>query len=174
MLSKHEKLELAKVYNKKFASSSSIFVLDYKGLSVKEMQKLRKSIKKVEAELSVVKNNVLKYGASGTDVEKIVNMFIGPTAIALCDGDPVSVAKVFVESAKEFQQIKIKGGIVDGSVLDENEITNLSKLPSREVMYAQIMGLVNSPLINLLNVIKNMQCKVVYAISAVKNLKQSE
>jgi len=174
MLSKEQKLVLAKEYNDKFANSSSVFVLDYQGLNVKEMQKLRRNIKRVNAELSVVKNNVLKYGAAGTHAEKIADMFVGPTAVALSSEDPVSVAKVFIESAKEFQQIKIKGGIVDGSVLGEPEIKNLSKLPTREVMYAQLMGLINSPMVNFLNVLKNMQAKVLYVITAVKDLKEKE
>ena len=174
MLSKEQKLEQAKEFNTKFANASSIFVIDYQGLNVKEMQKLRKNVKSANAELSVVKNNVLKYGAAGTHAEKITNMFVGPTAVALSSEDPVSIAKVFIESSKEFQQIKIKGGIVDGNILNETEINSLSKLPSRNVMYAQLMGLLNSPMVNFLNVIKNMQSRVLYAISAVKDLKEKQ
>jgi large subunit ribosomal protein L10 len=174
MLSKQDKVELAKQYGKKFKNASSVFVLDYKGLTVKEIQQLRKSVRKANAQFSVVKNSVLKYGAAGSDVEKIADMFIGPTAVAICDEDPVSVAKAFVQSIKTLPQVKLKGGIVDGSVVSENDINNLSKLPSREVMLGQFIGLLNSPLTSFLSTLKNMQTKIVYAISEVKNKKDSQ
>ena len=174
MLSKQDKMELAKKYGEKFKNASSVFVLDYKGLTVKEIQELRKSVKKANAQFSVVKNSVLKYGASGSDVEKIADIFPRPHAIAICDEDPVSVAKAFVESIKTLPQVKLKGGIVDGSVVSEDDIKNLSKLPSREVLLSQFLGLLNSPLSDFLSALKNMQTKIVYAISEVKNKKNSE
>ncbi|NIP38044.1 MAG: 50S ribosomal protein L10 [Candidatus Dadabacteria bacterium] len=173
MLSKQEKIELAKEYGDKFKSASSVFVLDYKGLSVKEMQELRRSVKKANAQFSVVKNSVLKYGASGSEVEKIADMFVGPTAVAISEEDPVSVAKAFVESVKTLPQVKLKGGLVDGSVVNESEITSLSKLPSREAMIGQFIGMLNNPLIGFLATVKNMQSKLVYALNEVKNQKES-
>ncbi|NIT14207.1 MAG: 50S ribosomal protein L10 [Candidatus Dadabacteria bacterium] len=173
MLSKQEKIDLAKEYGEKFKDASSVFVLDYKGLTVKEMQELRRSVKKANAQFSVVKNSVLKYGAQGSDVEKIADMFVGPTAVAISQEDPVSVAKAFVESVKTLPQVKLKGGLVDGSVVNEAEITNLSKLPSREAMIGQFVGMLNNPLTGFLAVIKNMQTKLVYALTEVKNKKES-
>lgn len=174
MLSKDQKIDLAKEYNKKFVNASSVFVLDYKGLKVGEIQKLRKGIKQANAEFSVVKNSILIYGANGSDIEKISDLFVGPSAVAISEEDPVSVAKAFVDSVKEFPQIKIKGGIVDGTVVNESEISSLSKLPSREAMLGQVMGLISSPLLNFVMVIKNMQSKLLYAINEVKNLKQPD
>ena len=174
MLSRQDKVELAKQYEEKFKNASSVFVLDYKGLTVKEIQELRRNVKKANAQFSVVKNSVLKYGAAGSDVEKIADMFTGPTAVAICDEDPVSVAKAFVESVKNLPQVKLKGGIVDGSVVSEDDINNLSKLPSREVLISQFIGMLNSPLTGFLSTLKNMQTKIVYALSEVKNKKDSE
>ena len=101
-------------------------------------------------------------------------MFIGPTAVAICNEDPVSVAKAFMDSVKTLPQVKIKGGLVDGSVVNESDIKNLSKLPSREVMLSQFIGLLNSPLTSFLSTLKNMQTKIVYALNEVKNKKGSE
>ncbi len=167
MLSKQQKIDLAKDYGEKFKDASSVFVLDYKGLTVKEMQDLRRSVKKANAQFSVVKNSVLKYGAEGSEVEKIADMFIGPTAVAISKEDPVSIAKAFVDSIKTLPQVKLKGGLVDGSVLSESEITSLSKLPSREAMLGQFVGMLNSPLTGFLATIKNMQTKLVYALNEV-------
>ena len=174
MLSKQDKVELAKQYGEIFKNASTVFVLDYKGLTVKEIQDLRKSVKKANGQFSVVKNSVLKHGAVGSDVEKIADMFIGPTAVAICNEDPVSVAKAFMDSVKTLPQVKIKGGLVDGSVVNESDIKNLSKLPSREVMLSQFIGLLNSPLTSFLSTLKNMQTKIVYALNEVKNKKGSE
>ncbi|HSG31341.1 MAG TPA: 50S ribosomal protein L10 [Thermodesulfobacteriota bacterium] len=173
MLSKQQKIDLAKDYGEKFKEASSVFVLDYKGLTVKEIQDLRRSVKKANAQFSVVKNSVLKYGAEGSEVEKIADMFIGPTAVAISKEDPVSIAKAFVDSIKTLPQVKLKGGLVDGSVLSESEITSLSKLPSREAMLGQFVGMLNSPLTGFLATIKNMQTKLVYALNEVKNTKES-
>lgn len=173
MLSKQEKIELGKQYSELFQNASSVFVMDYKGLTVKQIQGLRKSIKNANARFAVVKNSVLKYGAEGSDVEKIKDLFVGPTAVAITEDDPVSVAKLFVESAKEFTQVTIKGGLVDGSVVSEDQIKSISKLPSREVMTSQFIGMLNSPLRGFLCTVKNMQTKVVYAINEVKNQKEA-
>lgn len=173
MLSKQEKIELGKQYSELFQNASSVFVLDYKGLTVKQIQGLRRNIKNANARFAVVKNSVLKYGAEGSDVEKISDMFVGPTAVAITEDDPVSVAKAFVESAKEYTQVTIKGGLVDGSVVSEEQIKSISKLPSREVMISQFIGMLNSPLRGFLSTVKNMQSKVVYAISEVKNQKEA-
>ncbi|NIV42439.1 MAG: 50S ribosomal protein L10, partial [Candidatus Dadabacteria bacterium] len=98
---------------------------------------------------------------------------IGPTAVAISKEDPVSIAKAFVDSIKTLPQVKLKGGLVDGSVLSESEITSLSKLPSREAMLGQFVGMLNSPLTGFLATIKNMQTKLVYALNEVKNKKES-
>jgi len=77
-----------------------------------------------------------------------------------------------VESVKKLPQLKIKGAIVEGSVLDEAKISELSKLPTREELYAQLLGLLSSPVSNFLGTLTQMQSRLLYALSAVKETKE--
>ncbi|MEQ9617847.1 MAG: 50S ribosomal protein L10 [Deltaproteobacteria bacterium] len=174
MLSKAAKNELVQEFNNVFKSGPSVLVVEYKGLTVNELQGLRANLNKAEAELKVVKNTLLKIAAKDTDIEQITELFEGPTAVAICKKDPTEVAKVFVDSAKKIPLLKIKGGVVDGSVLNETEISALSKLPSREEMIAQFMGLISSPMSNFLGTLVQLQTQFLYALNALKEKKEKE
>jgi large subunit ribosomal protein L10 len=173
MLSRTAKEEQVKEFNKAFKASPSVMVVEYKGLSVGEMEKLRKEVSDAQAELKVVKNTLLKIAAKNTDVEQIDELFEGPTAVAICESDPSALAKVFVNIIKDAPMLKIKGGIVDGSVVGANEISELSKLPSRPELISQFMGLLAAPLSNLLGAFTQMQTKLLYALEAVKDTKEA-
>lgn len=173
MLSRAAKEEQVKEFNKAFKASPSVMVVEYKGLSVGEMEKLRKEVSDAQAELKVVKNALLKIAAKNTDVEQIDELFEGPTAVAICESDPSAVAKVFINTIKDAPMLKIKGGIVDGSVVGANEISELSKLPSRPELISQFMGLLAAPLSNLLGAFTQMQTKLLYALEAVKDTKEA-
>ncbi|HEX9830145.1 MAG TPA: 50S ribosomal protein L10 [Thermodesulfobacteriota bacterium] len=172
MLSKALKKEVVKEYNGKFKSHPYLFVVEYKGLTVKEMETLRRNLKKAEAELKVIKNSLLRIASRDTDVEKIQDLFSGPTAVAISKEDPVSVAKVFTDSLKVLPVLKLKGGVVEGRVLDANEIIKLSKLPPREMLYSQLLGLLSSPLSNLMGTLMELQRRLLYALNDVKEMKE--
>ncbi|MGH7807884.1 MAG: 50S ribosomal protein L10 [Thermodesulfobacteriota bacterium] len=172
MLSKALKKEVVKEYNGKFKSHPYLFVVEYKGLTVKEMETLRRNLKKAEAELKVIKNSLLRIASRDTDVEKIQDLFSGPTAVAISKEDPVSVAKVFTDSLKVLPVLKLKGAVVEGRVLDANEIIKLSKLPPREMLYSQLLGLLSSPLSNLMGTLMELQRRLLYALNAVKEMKE--
>ena len=174
MLSKAAKNELVREFNNVFKSGPSVMVVEYKGLTVSELEGLRTNLKNAEAEFKIVKNTLLKIAAKDTDIEQITELFEGPTAVAICEKDPTGVAKVFVDSVKKIPLLKIKGGIVDGSVLNETEISALSKLPSREEMIAQFLGLVSSPISNFLGTLVQLQSRFLYALNAVKEKKEKE
>lgn len=174
MLNRGEKQEIINDLNEKFKSTTSLFVLEYKGLSVRELEGLRKDLKGVKAELKIVKNTLLKKASEKTDVDQINDLFVGPTAISICEKDSSAVAKIFVKSAKSFEHLKIKGGIVEGKVVDTSEIEQISRLPSRDELIAQFMGLLLTPLTNLTNSLNQIQAKLVYALTALKDKKDSK
>lgn len=171
MLSKAAKQEIINDLSQTFKSSPSIFVVEYKGLSVKEIEKLRKGVKNANADLKVVKNSLLKKASEETDIEKINDLFQGPTAVAICEEDSPKVAKVFVDSLDDLPALKIKGGIVEGKVVDFEEIKQISKLPSREELISKFITLLSVPMSNVATTLKQMQTKVVYVLNAVKDKK---
>lgn len=174
MLSKAAKNELVREFNNVFKANPSVMVVEYKGLSVKELETLRANLKKADAQLKVVKNTLLRIAAKDTEIERINDLFDGPTAVAICEKDATAVAKVFVESLKKLPLLKIKGGIVEGSVIGEGQISDLSKLPSRQELISQFLGLLNSPVSKFLGTLNQLQSKLIYALNAVKEAKEKE
>lgn len=172
MLSKETKQEVINQINERFKSNPSVFVLEFKGLTVKELGNVRKDLRQTNSELKIVKNTLLKKAAEDTDAGQLSDLFVGSTAIAFCDEDSAATAKVFVKSAKEYELLNIKGGLLEGKIVSVDEIEKISKLPSRVELIAQFMGLLNSPMSNLLYSLQNMQTKFLYALEALKEKKE--
>ena len=172
MLSKETKQEVINQINERFKSNPSVFVLEFKGLTVKELENVRKDLRQTNSELKIVKNTLLKKAAEDTDAGQLSNLFVGSTAIAFCDENSAATAKVFVKSAKEYKLLNIKGGLLEGKVVSVDEIEKISKLPSRVELIAQFMGLLNSPMSNFLYSLQNMQTKFLYALEALKEKKE--
>lgn len=174
MLNRSQKEEIVNYLNSRFKDNPSLFVVEYKGLTVNEMESIRNSLKEKEAEFRVVKNTLLIKASENTEAEKITDLFDGPTAIAICEKDSPDVAKVFVKSSEKLPSLKIKGGIIEGNVVSQSEIDSISKLPSREELIAQFMGLITTPLSNFASSLQQMQLKFVYALENLKNKKDQQ
>jgi large subunit ribosomal protein L10 len=174
MLSKALKQDLVREINERFKASPTVMVIEYKGLSVKEMQSLRKQLKKAKAELRVVKNSLLRIASKETGIEKINDLFDGPTAVAISDDDPAPVAKVFVDAMKVYAAIRLKGGILDGKAIGSEEVTRLSRLPSKEVLLSQFVGMLSNPISNFVSVLTELQRSLLYVLSSLKELKEKE
>lgn len=172
MLTKAAKNEVVEHYSGVFKANPSVVFVEYKGLTVKEIQELRSNLKGADSELKVVKNTLLKIAAKDTKIEQITDLLSGPTAIAVCESDPAAVAKIFVKSVKDHPLLKIKGGVVEGNVVGADEITALSKLPSRPEMISQLLGILSSPVANFLGTLTQMQTRLLYALEAVKDTKK--
>lgn len=174
MLTREAKQEIISRINEKLKANPSIFVLDYKGLNVKELEKIRKELRIVSSEIKIVKNTLLRKASEDTDADKLNDLFVGSTAIAFCMDDSTAAAKVFVKSAKDYEQFSIKGGLLEGKVVDVSEIEQISKLPSRIELIAKFAGLLNSPMSGFLYSLENMQSKLLYALNALKDKKEKE
>lgn len=171
MLTKQAKTEIINDLSSQFKSSPSIFVVEYKGLKVREIESLRKGVSEADADLKVIKNTLLRKASEQTDIEQISDLFEGPTAVAICEKDSPKVAKVFVDSLDDYPALKIKGGFVDGKVVGFDEIKEISKLPSREELITKFASMLKAPMGNMVTTLKQMQTKVVYALNAVKDTK---
>jgi large subunit ribosomal protein L10 len=123
----------------RFSSSAGVVLTEYRGLSVKALMELRRSLGD-HASYSVSKNTLTTIAARQAGVEGIEEQLIGPTAIAFIDGDPVVVAKGLRDFARTNPQLVIKGGVLDGKFLTPVEVTKLADLESREVLLAKIAG----------------------------------
>ena len=124
-----------------FNDSAGAVLTEYRGLSVKELQELRRSLGD-HAQYSVVKNTLAKIAADQVGIESFAELLNGPTAIAFLknDGDVVEAAKGLRDFAKTYPALVIKGGVLDGKALDPREIAKLADLESREVLMAKLAG----------------------------------
>jgi len=138
------KEELVSHYNGIFENAGVIVVTHYSGLSVPQMDDLRNQMSEVGGTVKVTKNRLVKLALAGTSSESVGEYFSGPTAIAFSD-DPVAAPKVAAKFAKENDDLKIIGGIMDGKVLNADEVKNLASLPSLDELRGQLVGLINSP-----------------------------
>lgn len=171
MLSKAEKQKVIDDLVSRFHSVSSVFVVEYQGLKVKEIDVLRKKLRQTNTEFRVVKNTLLEKASLGTDIEKMKDLFSGPTAIAICDGESSAAAKVFIDYSEDFPEIKIKGGIFEGEVVDVSRIEQIAKLPSRQELISEFVGLLSAPMGNLVGVLEQARSNIVNVLEGLKENK---
>jgi len=123
----------------RFSSSAGVVLTEYRGLSVKALKELRRSLGD-EASYSVSKNTLTTIAAREAGVDGIEQHLVGPTAIAFIDGDPVVVAKGLRDFARTNPQLVIKGGVLDGKFMSPDEVRRLADLESRDVLLAKVAG----------------------------------
>jgi large subunit ribosomal protein L10 len=122
-----------------FRASSGVVLTEYRGLTVKQLQELRRSLGE-DVHYAVAKNTLTKIAAKDAGVELDNELLVGPTAIAFIKGDPVLAAKSLRDFAKTNTPLVIKGGFLDGKILSSEEINKLADLESREVLLAKLAG----------------------------------
>lgn len=128
--------------------SETLMVADYRGLTMPEIDELRGRLLEAGARFRVVKNTLTKLAAEQAGTTDVLQLIDGPTAIAFLDaeGDPVAVAKVLNEVARANDVLVIRGGVLEGTVVGEDEIKRLATLPPADVLRAQLVGAVSAPL----------------------------
>ncbi len=134
-----EKVETVAEISERFSRSSAAVITEYRGLTVKQVTQLRRSLGR-DTTYAVVKNTLTKRAASDAGVAIDEALFVGPTAIAFVSGDPVEAAKGLRDFAKANPLLVIKGGILDGRSLSADEVNRIADLESREVLLARIAG----------------------------------
>ena len=141
-------------------------IVDYKGISVADATKLRKEMREAGASYQVVKNTLLKRALAEAGVEGLDNLLEGSTAIALGE-DYVSAAKALKTYADGSKTFKIKGGFVDGNIIDEEGVKTLASMPSKDEMIAHMLGSLNAPITGLVTVLNGTIKGLVVALNAI-------
>jgi large subunit ribosomal protein L10 len=136
-------------------STPTLFVADYRGLSVSEIDDLRTKLIEHGARFSVVKNTLTRRAAEAAGAEALLALLEGPTAIAFieADGDLVAVAKALADSARTTKILQIRGGLLDGAPIGEEEIKSLATLPPTDVLRGQLLGAITAPLTTVVSLI---------------------
>jgi large subunit ribosomal protein L10 len=145
---------------------------DFSGIKVGPMTQLRRQVKEAGGELKVAKNTLLKRAAGDQSlITPIAGDLKGPNALVLGYEDPVALAKLLVKFAQDLPLLKIKGGVIGGQTLTAEEVDAFSKLPAREVLLAQLLGLLQAPPQALVNVLAGVIRNFLNVLVAIKDQK---
>ncbi|KPK99948.1 MAG: hypothetical protein AMJ91_05695 [candidate division Zixibacteria bacterium SM23_73_3] len=168
---KVEKEKTVNELKERLSLTKSLFLTDFRGLNVEEMTKLRRELKKGRAEYRVTKNTMIRMAAQQSEFEGVLDYLKGPTGLVFSYEDPVSPAKVLYEVYKRVEKPKIKVIWMEGRLLDENQLKNLAALPPREVLLAQVLSGLNSPMANFVGTLQGILRNFVGIIDAIKEAK---
>ena len=131
-----------------------MFLAEYSGMTVAQITRLRRELRGVDTEFTVVKNSLLKIASQGTKAEALQDKFDGPNAIITIGKDPVGAARVVAGIAKDIPALKLKAGYLGERTITAEDILKLATLPSREVLLGKLVG-----------VLKGQPSRLVYALS---------
>lgn len=140
------KKQIVEEITKYAQSAKSIVLVDYKGLTVEQVTELRNNFRKAGAVYKVYKNRLMKIAFESVGINFKQEDLEGTTAVAFHSSDAVVPAKIAVDGANKYKVLKVKAGYTEGKYQTENEVIELSKIPSKEVLVAQLLGLLQSPM----------------------------
>lgn len=138
-----KKAVVSEVVDKLKTSASSV-VVEYRGLSVHEVTQLRRELLKEGVELKVYKNNFVQRAADEANLSELKESLVGPNAFAF-GSDAVAPARILVKFAKKHDKLVLKSGVIEGKIVNADELKDLAKLPNREGMISMILGMMQSP-----------------------------
>lgn len=159
------KKQLVESLNGVFKETAVVVVARNAGLTVSQMQNLRKQMKQAGASVKVTKNRLAKIALDGTDASAIVPLLKGPTVLAY-SGDPIAAPKVAADFAKGHEKFVILGGAMGKTALDQNGVKALAALPSLDELRARLIGLIQAPATKIAQVVNAPAAKVARVVAA--------
>ena len=154
-------------------AAQAILAVDYRGISVPQVAELRAGLRQADASFRVVKNSLTERAADKSGAETLKPLLIGPTALAFVRGDVATAAKTIADYGRSIQLLPFKGGLMDGAELDAEQIRALSRLPARDVLYGQLVGVVASPVSGLVRSLGALLGGLAVALGQVRDKMQS-
>lgn len=147
-------------------SSDAVLLTEYRGLQVKQLGELRRSLRNVGGEYKVFKNTLVRIAADGVGIDGLEPLLHGPTAVAFVKGDAVEVAKALRDYAKTNANLVVKGGLIGTKVLSAADAAALADMPPRQQVLAEIAGLFAAPLSQMAGLLAAPARDVAYALQA--------
>ncbi|MCB1214739.1 MAG: 50S ribosomal protein L10 [Deltaproteobacteria bacterium] len=170
-MNRQEKEQAISDLRTRFEKASLTLLTDYCGLKVNNINQLRAQLKEVGAEMKVVKNTLAKLVLKDTGLEALESYFAGTVAVVTTGEDPVSPAKVLVKFIKDHEKPVLKIGYLSGDLMEPKSVEALSKLPGREELLSKLLGSMQAPAQNLVNVIAAIPRQLVTVLAAVRDTK---
>ncbi|MDD9858605.1 MAG: 50S ribosomal protein L10 [Gammaproteobacteria bacterium] len=171
-LSIDQKKAVVSEVSEALASARAGVLAEYRGLSVAQLTDLRVQARRRGVWVRVIKNSLARRIITGSDFECLSEHFTGPVILSASE-DPVAVAGVAADFAKENEHFKITAGVMNGELIDLRMIGNLAKLPGRDELIAQLIGAMRAPLQNLVATLNEVPARLVRTVSAIAQSKDA-
>ena len=168
-MNKEKKQSYIKEMTAQFEKSEAVLVTHYQGLSVKQLDNLRKQMREHGIQFKITKNRITKIALEKSRCKDLSNLFTGPTAVALSE-DAISSAKILTKFSKENENLKILGGIMGKEILDVAAVENVATLPTLGEARAKIIGILSSPAQKIVSILLAPASKI--AILALEKSKK--
>ncbi len=169
MMNKEQKKNYITEMTANFENSEAVLVTHYQGLTVKQLDELRKQMREQGIQFKITKNRITKLALEKTKCKDLTNLFAGPTAVALSK-DAISTAKILTKFSKENINLKILGGIMGKEILDVAAVANVATLPTLDEARAKIIGILRSPAQKIVSILLAPASKI--AILALEKSKK--
>ena len=169
MMNKEQKRNYISEMTAHFDKSEAVLVTHYQGLTVKQLDELRKQMREHGIQFKITKNRITKLALEKTKCKELANLFTGPTAVALSK-DAISSAKILTKFSKENNNLKILGGIMGKEILDVAGVANVATLPTLDEARAKIIGILSSPAQKIVSILLAPASKI--AILALEKSKK--
>lgn len=172
MKTKEQKEQDLAVLREEFGNVGNALIVSFQGLPVEKDWELRKAMREANLNYRVVKNTLGRLAVEGTPLESLKDHFIGMTAVAYSDKDPVGLAKVLSKFAKENAQITFKAGVVEGRAINVKDISALASMPSKEELISKLMFLLNAPAQRLATVVNAVPRNLAVVVNQIADKKR--
>ncbi len=168
-----EKVAVVDEVRERLGSSSATILTEYRGLAVKDLSALRRSLRDAGGEYKVYKNTLVRFAVRDLGLDELEPMLEGPTAITFVDADAVTVAKALRDFSRLHPQLVVKGGLLGGSVLSAGDATALAEVPPRPVLLARLAGGLSAPLAQMAGLLQALPRSFAYGIKALIDKRES-
>jgi len=171
-LDKSKKGNIVRGLQESLGKASGAFLVDYQGLKVETLTKLRHELREANVQFQVIKNRLLLIACEGTDTAVLKDHIAGPSALAITYEDVVKPAKVLTNFSQENETLEIKVGQINGKVVDLRAINKLAKLPPKEILLSQLLFTLSGVPASLVRVLSEIPRRMVTVLEAIKRQKE--
>lgn len=167
-----DKKQIVEDLTERFAKANLVILTDYKGLNVPAMSDLRRKLKQAGVDYKVVKNTMMVRASQNTPIAVLQSQFQGPSAVAISYEDPVASAKILTKFADDSKRLEIRGGVLDGKLIDLAGVKALAALPARDVLLAQLLSVMQAVPASFVRVLAGVPRSLLNVLNAIKEQKE--
>lgn len=166
-MDRRQKENLVADMKDRLQNAQAAFLVDYQGLDVETLNRLRRELRQTGSAFQVVKNRLMKLACQDTETESLKEHFVGPCALTIAHDDVVAPAKVLVDFCKTQKNVELKVGHISGRIMDANAIRRLAELPGREVILAQTLSVMKEVPTSLVRVLNGVVVSFLNVLKAI-------